>query len=190
MKLIPSFSIPISSLPIDLLAIHFLLAPLMSYIVPREFSKKNVITWWHIVSRQLRLSSFMFGGRYPEEEGHYIHSTWLSWLLGRQRRHNDVDFRRDGRLVRVPAYDNVPLIVPRRRMIIPVDAVTLQPLDDTELRLGHPAVVNHEDQDTTVVYIPPYFKLRIAVFLFLIWMTGSILLCSISVVPCKCFVLV
>lgn len=150
----------------------------MSYIVPREFSKKNVVTWWHIVSRQLRLSSFMFGGRYPEEEGRY---TWRSWVTALQ---NNGEFQKDGQLVRVPAYDNVPLIVPRRRMIVPIDEVTLQPLNGVERILGHPAVVENEDQNTTVVYIPPYFKLRIVVFLFLIWMTGSILLCSISVMPC------
>jgi E3 ubiquitin-protein ligase DOA10 len=135
--------------------------PIMSYIVPREFSKKTVITWWHIVSRTLRLSSFMFGGRYPDEE------------------------LEDGGLVRVPTHDSVPVVVPRRRMIVPVHPITLQPLDETERRLGHPAVRQDEERDTTIVYIPPFFKIRITIFLLLIWTTGSVLFCSISVVPCK-----
>lgn len=133
----------------------------MSYIVPREFCKKSVTTWWHIVSRQLRLSSYMFGGRYPKEE------------VG------------DGGLVRVPTHDNVPIVVPRRRMIVPVDTVTLQPLLASEQNLGHPAISQSEERDTTIVYVPSLFYYRITVFLFLIWTTGSVLVCSISVVPCK-----
>ncbi|KAG2229829.1 hypothetical protein INT48_008273 [Thamnidium elegans] len=153
------FDIPISSLPIDLLAVQFLLPPIMSYIVPREFCKKSVTTWWHIVSRQLRLSSYMFGGRYPKEEVE------------------------DGGLVRVPTHDNVPIVVPRRRMIVPVDTVTLQPLLASEQSLGHPAISQSEERDTTIVYVPSLFYYRITIFLLLIWTTGSVLVCSISVVP-------
>lgn len=165
----------------------------MGYIVPREFSKKNVVTWWHIVSRQLRLSSFMFGGRYPEEEGVYTYTSWYAWLMSTRQQAAASspplydNFHKDGGLVRVPTHDNVPVVIPRRRMIVPVDSVTLQPLNETERLLGHPAAGSDDDKtkNTTVVYIPPYFKLRIATFLFLIWTTGSILVCSISVVPCK-----
>ena len=162
-------SAPIVPLPIDLLFIQFLLPPIVKYIVPREFSKKSVITWWHIVSRQLRLSSYMFGGRYPDEEGDF-----------------DVN-KKDGSLVQVPKHDNVPIVVPRRRMIVPLDPVTLQPRLEAERHLSHPAISpsGNESRDTTIVYIPPYFYTRLGVFLFLIWTTGSIVTCSVSVVPCK-----
>lgn len=164
---------PISSLPIDLLGIQFLLPPIMKYIVPREFSKKSVITWWHIVSRQFRLSSYMFGGRYPDEEGNFQSNK----------------LEDDGCLVRVPTHDNVPIVVPRRRMIVPVHPITLQPLTEKERTLGHPAASQSGDEsrDTTIVYIPPYFYVRLAIFLFLIWTTASILVCSVSVMPCKLF---
>lgn len=154
----------------------------MGYIVPREFSKKSVITWWHIVSHHLRLSSYMFGGRYPEEEGNF-----KAWKV-----QEDVSLRssrKDGGLVRVPTHDNVPIVVPRRRMIVPVDPITLDPLDEAEKLMSHPAVSHKsggdEERDTTIVYIPPFFYVRLSVFLFLIWTTGSVLVCSISVVPCK-----
>lgn len=177
-------------MPVDLLAVQFLLPPIMGYIVPREFSKKNVVTWWHIVSRHLRLSSFMFGGRYPEEEGVYVYKSWYAWLksnLFQQQSPLYDNFQKDGGLVRVPTHDNVPVVIPRRRMIVPIDPITLQPLNENERILGHPAAGVDDDKtkNTTIVYIPPYFKLRMAVFLFLIWTTGSILVCSISVVPCK-----
>lgn len=166
-----NFGAPISSLPIDLLGIQFLLPPIMKYIVPREFSKKSVITWWHIVSRQFRLSSYMFGGRYPDEEGNFQSNK----------------LEDDGCLVRVPTHDNVPIVVPRRRMIVPVHPITLLPLTEKERTLGHPAASQSGDEsrDTTIVYIPPYFYVRLAVFLFLIWTTASILVCSVSVMPLK-----
>lgn len=153
------------------MGIQFLLPPIIKYIVPREFSKKSVTTWWHIVSRQLRLSSYMFGERYYDEEGNF-----------QSNRAGD-----DGSLVRVPTHDNVPIVVPRRRMIVPVDSVTLQPILEIERRLGHPAASQSgdEDRDTTIVYIPPFFYTRLTIFLFLIWTTGSALVCSVSVVPCK-----
>lgn len=165
------FSTPIASLPVDLLGIQFLLPPIIKYIVPREFSKKSVTTWWHIVSRQLRLSSYMFGERYYDEEGNF-----------QSNKAGD-----DGGLVRVPTHDNVPIVVPRRRMIVPIDSVTLQPILEIERRLGHPAASQSgdEDRDTTIVYIPPFFYTRLTIFLFLIWTTGSALVCSVSVVPCK-----
>ncbi len=154
----------------DLLFIQFLLPPIVKYIVPREFSKKSVITWWHIVSRQLRLSSYMFGERYPDEEGQF--------------QLNPMDH---GSLVRVPTHDNVPIVVPRRRMIVPVHPITLQPILESERRLGHPAISSSgdEERDTTIVYIPPSFYTRLSIFLFLIWTTGSALVCSVSVAPCK-----
>ncbi|CEP13022.1 hypothetical protein [Parasitella parasitica] len=181
------FDIPISTLPIDLLAIQFLLPPIMGYIVPREFSRKNVATWWHIVSRQLRLSSFMFGGRYPEEEAVSYCESWYLWLESLFGQQSSNGLKKEWGLVRVPGLDNVPIVMPRRRMFVPIDSSTLQPLNETERILGHPAAGWDDDntKNTTIVYIPPYFKLRIAAFLFLIWMTGSILVCSISVVPLK-----
>ncbi|KAI7887924.1 uncharacterized protein EV154DRAFT_567017 [Mucor mucedo] len=154
------FDIPISLLPIDLLAVQYLLKPVMGYVDTREFSKKALMRWWHIVSGQLKLSSFMFGGRYPNEE------------------------EIEGELVRVPTHDNVPIAVPRRRrMIVPVHPITLRSLLISERT--HPAISESEERDTTIVYIPNYFYTRIFIFLFLIWTTGSILVCSISVVPCR-----
>ncbi|KAI8343850.1 hypothetical protein BD560DRAFT_411937 [Blakeslea trispora] len=183
-----TFSNPIMPIPIDLLIIQFLLPPAMKYLVPREFSKKSVTTWWHIVSRHLRLSSYMFGGRYPREEGTFVSRSRYGWLRYRFYRlyNQDIAFQKDnGRLMRVPSHDHVPLVLLSRRMIVPVDEVTLEPLDPTERRLMHPAVTKFGsvEADTTVVYIPSRFKLRISMFVFLIWVTGSILMCSITVVP-------
>ncbi|KAI8985147.1 hypothetical protein BDB01DRAFT_100095 [Pilobolus umbonatus] len=191
-----SFNIPISTLPIDLVAIHLLLSYTINYIVPREQAKQAVNTWWHIVSKQLRLTSFMFGGKYEEEEirGHH---SWKEWVFGtrsdkRSPITDEVDIfnitesivYKKGGFARVPAYDNVPIFT-NRRMIVPVNPITFQPLNRMEKATGHPATSQpgNESIDTIVVYLPPYFKLRIMIFLFLIWLTASILVCSVSIVP-------
>ncbi|CAO3692472.1 unnamed protein product [Rhizopus stolonifer] len=151
-----TFNVPLSILPLDLLAVQFVLPHVMEHIVPREFSKKAVMTWWHIVARALYLSSFMFGQVESEND------------------------RKGGYLAQVPAYDHIPY-VGRRNMIVPVDPQTLIPLNETDRLLGHPA--GSGMGQTTIVHIPSLFKLRVVLFLLLIWFTGSILVCSMSFVP-------
>lgn len=198
--LIQLLSTPISTLAVDLLAAQFLVPPLISYIKPREFSKKVLSDWWRATSRHLRLTSFMFNGRYPEEEGTHVRRTLRAWLLWEQApipsgvyadvaisdqdEHAPVVFRRDGSLARVPKHDSVP-VLDDRRMIVPVDPILLEPIDAEERRLGHPAAseTGDEENNTTVVYLPPQFKLRITLFLFLMWLSGSTLTCSITIVP-------
>ncbi|KAI9275859.1 hypothetical protein BDA99DRAFT_496639 [Phascolomyces articulosus] len=207
-----SFDKPLSTLALDLLAVQFLVPPLVSHIKPREFCKKVMSDWWRAVSRHLRLTSFMFNGRYPEEEGTHERKTLLAWIL-RQKApiintnnsteddavfsdvaidettiHQDpnasVIFKRDGTLARVPKHDSVP-VPDNRRMIVPVDPVHLEPLDENEKRLGHPAAAESGDleNNTTIVYIPPNFRWRVAFFVFLMWVSGSALTCSLTVAP-------
>ncbi|KAI8338940.1 hypothetical protein BC941DRAFT_373111 [Chlamydoabsidia padenii] len=203
---------PFSTLSLDLLGVQFLLSPLISYLAPREYAKFLLDTWWRWTSRQLRLTSFMFDGRYPEEEGRHVRRSLEAWLLRRkaaipsgdddnhvygdvaiaeadgsqeQQQHMaSVFFQRDGQLLRVPKLDTVP-VVPRRRMLVPVDPVTLEALDEEERRAGHPAASQSGDEDisTTIVYAPPQFKFRIILFIMLMWLSSSLLTCTLTVVP-------
>lgn len=134
----------------------------------------------------------MFGSRHTEEEGTWQYKTWRAWLRGprqpaRSSMNNlsaDAIFKPDGQLVRAPKHDSVPF-VPGRRMLVPVDPDTLEILDPEERRLGHPAssAAGGDMANTTIVYIPPRFKLRIALFLFYMWATFSIFVCALTVVP-------
>lgn len=177
------FNRPLSTLAIDLLIIQFLLPPLIALIKPRDYSKKALDLWWHFACRQLRLTSFMFNVRKADEEGHHVRRTLKSMLLFEkaaipadddsafsevgimdddQSSSSSVVFKRDGMMVRVPKYDSVP-VDPKRRMLVPVDPVTLEAIDEEERRRGHPATAdtNDEAQSTIVVYIPPHFKQRV-----------------------------
>ncbi|KAG0184839.1 hypothetical protein DFQ28_010358, partial [Apophysomyces sp. BC1034] len=186
---------PLSTLALDLLALQFISSPLMTYLKPRETFKKLLLQWWRITSRRLRLTSFMFNGRYPEEEGVHVRMTWKAWLFQEQASINDtyddvsinqapVLFKRDGQLVRVPKYDSVP-VIPGRRMLVPVDPVTLEAVNETERRQGHPAASESGDHEhtTTIVYIPPHFQSRIILFLVLLWLSGLMLACLVIVAP-------
>ncbi|KAF1798687.1 hypothetical protein FB192DRAFT_1310118 [Mucor lusitanicus] len=192
------FNTPLSTLAIDLLIIQFLLPPLIALIKPRDYSKKALDLWWHFACRQLRLTSFMFNQRKPDEEGRHVRRTLKSFLLMQkadipadefadvaiQDDDSPVVFQRDGMMVRVPKYDSVP-VDPKRRMLVPVDPVTLEAIDEEERRRGHPAAADTVDeaQSTIVVYIPPHFKQRIIVFLLYMWFSISVFACSVTVLP-------
>ena len=192
------FNTPLSTLAIDLLIIQFLLPPLIALINPRDYSKKALDLWWHFACRQLRLTSFMFNQRKPDEEGRHVRRTLKSFLLMEkaeiptdefadvaiQDDTSSVIFQRDGMMVRVPKYDSVP-VDPKRRMLVPVDPVTLEAIDEEERRRGHPAAADTVDeaQSTIVVYIPPNFKGRIIIFLLYMWFSISVFTCSVTVVP-------
>lgn len=85
-------------------------------------------------ARALRLSSFMFGERDPEEEGTHVRRTWHARLTFKKADiHQDIEgegrsdvvsmkevsFRRDGGFGRVPAIDTVR-VAPKRPMLVRV----------------------------------------------------------------------
>ncbi|OAD72934.1 hypothetical protein PHYBLDRAFT_187244 [Phycomyces blakesleeanus NRRL 1555(-)] len=193
-----NFGKPLSTLPVDLLAIQFLLPLLMNYIQPREYTKKLMSFWWRSASHFLRLSSFMFNERHPEEEGVHVRRTFKAWILRKETQINDtifnevsiedddadVVFKRDGMFARVPNQDTVT-VHPERRMIVPVNPFTFEAIEEEERLAGHPAAASPEEERhvTTVVYIPPHFRLRIMMFVFLVWVSGSVAVCLHTITP-------
>ncbi|KAI9301460.1 hypothetical protein BJ944DRAFT_271471 [Cunninghamella echinulata] len=201
---------PFSTLPLDLLGVQFLLSPLISFLKPRDYAKCILKVWWQWASRQLRLTSFMFNGRPIEEEGTHVRRTMKAWILREKApiptpSENDdnnvfsdvgimdndgsstasVIFQRNGQLLRVPKLDTVP-VVPHRRMLVPIDPITLEPIDEEERLAGiHPAASQSGDEElsTTIVYAPPHFKLRLILFIALMWLSSSLLTCTLTVVP-------
>ncbi|CAG8434077.1 5282_t:CDS:10 [Diversispora eburnea] len=187
-----SFSDTLSDFPIDLLIFHIIVPTTVAFARPKRMFRTLFENWWHITARHLRLTSFMFGDRHYEEEGTHVRKTWHAVLLNKKApvplpddvgyldepdESEEVVFNRDGGFVRAPSYDGVP-VVPGRRMLIPV----------TE----HGALLNPEDatgddeQDQlgyTIVYVPPNFKARVIMFLFCMWLSGSLFCCSVTVIP-------
>jgi E3 ubiquitin-protein ligase DOA10 len=63
--------------------------------------------------------------------------------------------------------------------------MTHLPLNQHEQRLGHPAArgPGGEETNTVVVYTPPRFKQRVIAFMVALWLSGSALLCSLTILP-------
>ncbi|RHZ59499.1 hypothetical protein Glove_363g39 [Diversispora epigaea] len=187
-----SFSDTLSDFPIDLLIFHIIVPTTVALARPKRMFRTLFENWWHLTARHLRLTSFMFGGRHYEEEGTHVRKTWRAVLLNKKApvplpddidyfdesdESEEVVFGRDGGFVRAPSYDGVP-VVPGRRMLVPVTerGELLNPEDAT----------GDDDQDQlgyTVVYVPPNFKARVIMFLFCMWLSGSLFCCSVTVIP-------
>ncbi|CAG8465452.1 2337_t:CDS:10 [Ambispora gerdemannii] len=187
-----SLTEPISDFPLDLLVFHIVVPVTVDWAKPRELFRTLFEKWWHVAAQQLRLTSFMFGNRYPEEEGTHYRKTWRALLLGQKApiprlgidtdnnnnedQNAEVVFVKDGGFVRAPSFDGVP-VVPGRRMLIPVTEQGAL-LDPNDAPVGEDDQLHH-----TVVYVPPSFKARVIFFLFLMWLCGSIFCCSVTILP-------
>lgn len=101
---------------------------------PQARIRKLLVSWTKRTAHALRLSSFVFGLRDPEEECTHLRRTWHARLTLKRAsieedEQEDVDvalvsarevtFRRDGGFARVPAVDTVK-VAPKRPMIVAV----------------------------------------------------------------------
>ncbi|KAL1861022.1 hypothetical protein Plec18170_001537 [Paecilomyces lecythidis] len=192
-----SSNVPFLEFPVDLLFYNFVMPFAIRSVKPSDGLHKMYNWWFHQCARMLRLTNFLFGGeRRPEEEGHHVRRSWRAVLLaekgdpqnpvtGEEQRalveEKDVEayFLRDGRFVRAPASDQVR--IPKGAQVF------LEVTEDNKRKDG---AVDPEDglhgrtsDMFTQVYIPPYFRLRVASFLFLIWVFAAVTGVGITIVP-------
>ncbi|KAH9046014.1 hypothetical protein EDB84DRAFT_1265628 [Lactarius hengduanensis] len=177
---------PLSDVPIDLLFLHVLLPYTLRFFRPRRVVRKASVKIWKYLCAQLRLTSYMFGGRHPDEEREVSYGSW--WAprnSGDEVAEGALHFH--GSYRRVPNSDNVA--VPRdMRATARVD-VTGLPVDDEAQRLimaqdaeAEKAKRNPKD-DYTVVYIPPHFQYRVALFIFALWVVGCVFITATVSMP-------
>lgn len=152
--------------PVDLL-MYNLLAPLALHFLRPSKGLQTVYDWWFRRSaRLLRLSQFLFNDPRADEGG--------------------VDAVPDGEtrfgsFVRAPTSDHVRL--PRgRRVFVEVDEDNNR-LDGQPEPTGAEEVHSPDNDRFAKVWIPPWFKLRIGFFVFLMWMLTALLGLSTTVLP-------
>ena len=135
--------------------------------------------WWFTrTARTLRLSSFLFGIRVPDEE---VTIPFSKLLCSRKQLLSEgfpkKVFRPDGWFLRVPATDTIPLNR-RAEIFIPVTE------DNKRLDRQEEVKRRRRDKDFRVVYIPPHFSIRIILLFVWMWVfavaTGS----SLTLIPC------
>lgn len=178
---------PLSEVPIDLILLQLVLPYTMDSFRPRKaFRRFGTFIWKYLASR-LRLSSYMFGGRYPTEEFTPTHWSWRSLLIDDGMQMDDAEANHDGCFRRVPNSDNIALVRDSPATVevledgTPVNEEARKLIDaqNAEAQKAKRVVKN----DYTVVYLPPNVRYRVIVFLLAMWTIGSLMIASILAAP-------
>lgn len=148
----------------------------MHYFRPKSVIKEAALFVWKFLATRLRLTSYFFGGRYPQEE--FTPKHWQDNFVRPETFVADPDILLDGSFRRVPATDNLAL--PRDMRATAAVSADGEPVDEAARAL---IVVQNAEaekakrnakEDYTVVYIPPHFRWRIITFIALLWIFGAI----------------
>lgn len=158
----------------------------------------TMYSWWfRQCARILRLTWFMFDERRQDEEGYHVRRTWGDVLRGvkgdtflamnpddpNEPFVNNPELRayfcQDGRYVRAPASDQVR--IPKNTRIFLEVTEFNERIDG---KWDHPDGVHGKNSALyKQVYIPPWFRLRIFLFILSIWIFAALTGVSITIVP-------
>ncbi|CBF70108.1 hypothetical protein AN6136.2 [Aspergillus nidulans FGSC A4] len=179
---------PVLEFPIDLLFYNVGIPLVLKELKPSDGLHSLYRWWFRKCARFLRLSDFFFGERHPDEEG-------VSSLSGNNaspdRPATDEDEKsaftnktepqgkRDGKFVRAPASDQVR--IPKG------SPVFLEVTEANERVDGKPdndqGLHGRLNNQFTKVYIPPFFRTRVAAFIFFIWVFAAATGVGTTIVP-------
>lgn len=187
---------PVLEFPIDLLFYNFLMPLAVKFLKPSDGLHAMYDWWFHRCARMLRLTWFMFGERKQDEEGYSVRRRWIDVLWASQgdiaqprdeppekvfKENPDINvyFRKDGRYVRAPASDQVR--IPKGTNVFLEVSETNDRVDGTWDR---PDGLHGRDSDSfKQVYVPPWFRLRIFLFILFIWLFAAITGLGVTIVP-------
>ena len=186
---------PVLEFPVDLLFYNFLMPLAVKFFRPSIGLTKMYGWWFRKCAQWLRLTNFLFGEEMPDEQGRHVRRTWRDWLhrkqgdvsnpvIGDDRqtlfedREVEAYFLRDGRFVLAPSSDQVR---------IPKDQPTFVDLNKygkhvefgeniDDLHHGHPG-------QFTKVYVPPFFRIRVGLFISLVWLFAASTGVAVTVGP-------
>ena len=186
-----SSSEPVLEFPIDLLFYNFLMPLAIRFYRPSKGLQKIYGWWFRKCARQLRLTSFLFGDRLEDEEVYQAKSSWKDGFRvfggdfakavpqDDEKKEEERAFVRDGRLVRAPASDQVR--IPRNgRAFVEVNEDNERLDDQPDVDDGPHGRKNEMYQK---VYVPPHFKIRVGIFLVMIWLFAAVTGLSVTIAP-------
>ena len=176
---------PLSNVPVDLLFLHLVLPYTVHYFRPKKAIKEVATVVWKFLATRLRLTSYFFGDRHPQEE--FTPKDWRDNFIRSGTFVANADTPPDGSFRRVPATDNLALPRDMRATV----AVTAdgEPVDDAAralmiLQNAEAEKAKHNIQeDYTIVYIPPNFRSRVIAFITMLWMIGAICVGFVVALP-------
>jgi E3 ubiquitin-protein ligase MARCH6 len=187
---------PVLEFPIDLLFYNFLMPLAVKFFKPSDGLHAMYSWWFRRCARILRLTSFLFDERMPDEEGHFVGRSWRDVIWRPKIMHVPIKpeevkatfekhpeaklvFVHDGRYVRTPASDLVR---------IPKDARVFVEVDERNERIdGKPdrdeGLHGRKSDLFKMVYAPPNFRGRIFLFIVMLWLFAAVTGCTITLVP-------
>ena len=187
---------PVLEFPVDLLFYNFLMPVAVKFFNPSAGLNSMYNWWFRKCARALRLTHFLFGKREEDEEGHHVRRTWKDWLWRKQGdsqkpvvgpdlqvlaegRDNEVFFLRDGRYVLTPASDQVRIPKGVNTFLdVTEEGVRADGLPDSDQGLH-----GSNNEMFSKVYIPPFFRVRISLFILLIWLFAATTGVCITILP-------
>lgn len=156
---------PRLAFPVDVVFYNFMLPFVLRRAEPPKKISAMYKWWFQGCARALRLTNFMFGEECKDET--YSRTGWYSSFLTQEAPPSDP--RQDGLYVRAPASDSVR--IPKGHNVF------LEVTEQNERVDGQPDLDfgNHGVKDPRFikVYLPPRFKVRIATFIFLLWVFAA-----------------
>jgi len=178
--------------PIDLLFVHFVVPPTLKALRLKQNGAKALKHWWEYMSYLFRLSSYMYGKRFEDEEYTSKKWTWRYLVIPWKplTEHPD-NMQQDGGFLRVPNSDHVILPRNQKRVLIrtnehgiPNDPVVAGPIIAAQI-----AEATKENRDPAadwlIVYTPPHFRWRVIGFLFMLWVTATLLVVLCTALPLR-----
>ncbi len=186
---------PVLEFPVDLLFYNFLMPVAVKFFNPSVGLNRMYSWWFRKCAKGLRLSHFLFGKREEDEEGHHVRRSWRDWIL---QKHGDIQrpvidvrrflaedgdteafFLRDGRYVLTPASDQVRIPKGANTFVeVGEEGVRVDGLPDSNQGLH-----GRNNEMFAKVYIPPLFRVRISLFILLIWLFAATTGVCITVIP-------
>ena len=137
--------------PIDLVILHVFGPWLLKTTRPQRIFRNAVRGWFEWSAKKFSLTSFLFGGRYPDEESDLPLENILS--------SNGLPQPSNYRFLRVPNHDHIEVTPGVRDVMIPCREN--DPLFGRSHETAEEIRINW-----TKVYIPKYFKPRVIIYLF------------------------
>lgn len=176
---------PVLEFPVDLLFYNFLMPLAVRFFKPSDGLHSMYSWWFRRCARLLRLTWFMFDERKPDEEGQIVRRSWKDYFTFSKHQHaedtkdDDVKLIHDGRYVRAPASDQIKL---------PKGTKTFLEVDRDNRRLdgvkdSFDGVHGRNPENYKLVYVPPWFRLRISTFILSIWLFAAATGVCFTIVP-------
>ncbi|KAK3712293.1 hypothetical protein LTR37_009155 [Vermiconidia calcicola] len=180
---------PVLEFPLDLFLYNFVTPLVIRLFKPTEAVNVMYAWWLRRCARFLRLSHFLFDDRRKEEEGHLAHATWSSFLRmtkpersisattedpanADEVRDAETHFKRDGKYVLTPCNDQYRPPKPGEAFLH---------IDDNDVYIADKD--GKKNDHFAKVYVPPFFRIRVALFMVCLWMFSAFMGLCATLVP-------